>query len=139
MRGRFITIEGIDGAGGETQSKALVAYLKKKGIKAVRLSYPDSSGLIGKLIYTWLSSSYELKPNILFLLYASDMLKDAEKIKRYVKSGYWVIADRWFGSTLAYQGTEIGLNRALQFARIFDIPKPDVNILLRISPEESMR
>ncbi|RLJ07006.1 MAG: dTMP kinase [Candidatus Aenigmatarchaeota archaeon] len=137
---KFVAIEGIDGAGGETQSKRLVAYLRKRGFRAKRIVYPDEKRPVGRFIHEWLHSKTRLEPVLLFLLYAGDMLKDAERIRKWLKEGYWIIADRWFCSTLAYQGVQgISLNQALEFARVFRMPKPDINLLLRISPEESIR
>ncbi len=138
--GRIVVIDGIDGAGGETQSKLLLKFLKDKGIPAVKLTYPDYSGPIGRLLHEYLHKKFELSPEMQFLLYSADYVKDQEKIKKLLKEGKTVICDRYFTSTLAYQGLRgFPLEKALKFARMFGIRKPDIVIFLRISPETSIK
>ena len=51
-----------------------------------------------------------------------------------------MIADRYFTSVLAYQGLRgFSIENALKFAEIFRLPKPDIILFLRISPETSIR
>jgi dTMP kinase len=139
-QGKFIVIEGIDGAGGETQSKILVRFLKKRKIGVEKLTYPDYSGPIGKLIHQFLHKKYEFLPEIQFLLYFLDFLKDKEKIKEYLKQGKIIISDRYFTSTLAYQCQKgVLLKDALKIAQIFDLPKPDLIIYLKISSKTSIK
>jgi dTMP kinase len=138
--GKFIVLEGIDGAGGETQSKLLFNYLKKQKKPVEKLSYPDYQGAIGKLIYQFLYKKYNFSPEVQFLLYSADFLKDKEKIKTWLKRGKFVIADRYFTSTLAYQCLKgFPLEGALKFAEIFSLPKPNLIIYLKISPETSIK
>jgi thymidylate kinase len=54
MPGKFIVIEGIDGAGGETQSKLLFEYLSSRKIPCERMLYPDYGNSIGKFIHDYL-------------------------------------------------------------------------------------
>jgi dTMP kinase len=140
MKGKLIVFEGIDGAGTETQSKLLLAHLKKKGVPAVRIFYPDYNGELGRLIRQFLHRKRELSAEMQFVMYAGDMVKDREKIRAWLGEGKMVIADRYFSSTIVYQGLRgFGLKKALRFAEDFGIPKPDVVILLQISPRESAR
>lgn len=138
--GKFIVIEGIDGAGSETQSDLLVKFFKDRKIRVEKLTYPDYSGPIGKLIHQFLHKKYEFLPETQFLLYFLDFLKDKEKIKKWRKQGKIVIADRYFTSTLAYQCQKgISLKDALKIARIFDLPKPDLIIYLKILPKTASK
>lgn len=139
-KGALWVIEGIDGAGGETQSKLLLEFLKKRGTPAARLTYPDYSGPIGRLLHEYLHGKFELSPEMQFLLYAADYLKDQEKIRNLLDDGKTVICDRYFTSALAYQGLRgFPLEKALKFAGMFGIRKPDIAIFLRASPETSLR
>jgi dTMP kinase len=138
--GKFIVIEGIDGAGGETQTKLLFNYLKKKRKPVEKLSYPDYQGPIGKLIHQFLHRKYDFSPEVQFLLYSTDFLKDKEKIKMWLERGKFIIADRYFTTTLAYQGLKgFQLKEALKFAEIFALPKPNLIVYLKISPETSIK
>lgn len=139
-KGTLAVIEGIDGAGGETQSNLLLNFLKGKGIPAVKLTYPDYSGPIGRLIHEYLHKKFEFSTEIQFLLYSSDYVKDQEKIKKLLEEGKTVICDRYFTSALAYQGLRgFPLEKALKFAEMFGIRKPDIIIFLRVSPETSVK
>ncbi|MBI4176433.1 MAG: dTMP kinase [Candidatus Aenigmarchaeota archaeon] len=137
MDGKLIVIEGIDGAGKETQSRLLYNHLKARKAPVALFTYPDYKNDIGKLIHGYLHSKNDLSPEMQFLLYAADMVKDREKISGLLRSGTIVIADRYFTSTMAYQGLPI--ESSLKFAEIFSLPKPDMIIYLKISPDTSVR
>jgi dTMP kinase len=138
--GKFIVFEGIDGAGGETQSKLLFNYLKKRKKPVEKLSYPDYRGPIGKLIHQFLHKKYNFPPQVQFLLYFTDFLKDKEKIEKWRKENKIIISDRYFTSTLAYQGQKVfSIEKDLKISKIFDLPKPDLIIYLKISPKTSIQ
>ena len=65
MKGKLVVFEGIDGAGTETQSKLLLSHLKKDGVPAERIFYPDYDGELGKLIQQFLHKKRELSPRCL--------------------------------------------------------------------------
>jgi len=141
MKGKIIVFEGIDGAGTEVQSKLLLKFLKERATPAVRLSYPDYETPIGKIIYGFLHKKYDFDVPTQFLLHLADWVKDKNKIKRLVAEGNVVICDRYFTSTLAYQCMANGfpLEDALKIAKMFHLPKPDIVIYLKISPETSIK
>jgi len=137
--GRLLAIEGIDGAGGETQSNLLMKFLKERGIPAVKLTYPDYSGPIGRLLHEYLHKEFELSTELQFLLYSADYVKDQEKIPRLLEEGNTVICDRYFTSAIAYQGLRgFPLEKALKFAEMFGIRKPDLAIFLDVTPGTSL-
>jgi dTMP kinase len=139
-KGKFIVFEGIDGAGGETQSKLLFNYFKKQKKPVKKLSYPDYRGPIGKLIHQFLHKKYNFSPEVQFLLYFTDFLKDKEKIEKWKRENKIIISDRYFTSTLAYQGQKgFSIEKALKIFKIFDLPKPDLIIYLKISAETSIQ
>jgi len=138
--GKFIVVEGIDGAGGETQSSLLYNFFKKEKIPAEKLTYPDSKRPIGRLIHEFLHEKYEFSPESQFLLYLADFLKDKEKILRWLKRGKIVISDRYFTSTLAYQCQGAFLReKALKIAKLLELPRPDLVIYLKVSPQTSIK
>lgn len=137
---RFIAFDGIDGAGKETQSKLLFEYLKKKGVPAERLAYPDCSKPLGRMIHEFLHKKFELPADSQLLLYTADMLKDRESIERWIGEGRIVVADRYFTSSLAYQVLNgVPEEKVLELARVLNLPKPDVTVYLRISPETALK
>jgi dTMP kinase len=140
MQGKLIVIEGIDGAGGETQSKRLLDYFRSRKIPAERIHYPEYGNPVGDFIHDYLHRKHELPVDMQFLLFATDMVKDRGKVTEWLKQGKTVIADRYFTSVLAYQGLGgFPVENALKFAEIFRLPKPDVILFLRISPETSIK
>ncbi|MEM5812958.1 MAG: dTMP kinase [Candidatus Aenigmatarchaeota archaeon] len=135
-KGKIIAIEGCDGAGGETQ----INLLKERFPNALFLRYPDYNNEIGKMIHRFLHENIELSVDIQFLLFAGDMVKDRNAIKKAIEEGRDVFIDRYFLSTIVYQGLQgFSLENALKFAEIFELPKPDLVIFLKISPETSLK
>lgn len=139
-RSKLIVIEGIDGAGIETQGKLLFDYFKKQKIAVERLYYPSYSQPIGKLIHQYLHKKYDFPVDVQFLLYLADFIKDKDKIQKWLKEGKIVLCDRYFTSTLAYQILQgFSLEKALKVAKIFGLPKPDLAVYLKVSVKTSIK
>ncbi|MBW1839301.1 MAG: hypothetical protein JRI49_05135, partial [Deltaproteobacteria bacterium] len=140
MPGKIVVLDGIDGAGTEVQSKRLLQHLRSKGIPCERIRYPNYDNPTGRLIHEYLHSNDTMSSEVQLVLFGSDMLLDKEKINSMVKNGKIVILDRYFTSTLAYQTLD-GLKEktCLKFAEMFNLPKPDYVLYLRITPETSMK
>lgn len=140
MQGKFIVFEGIDGSGAETQSKLLFERLKKASHKVRLVSYPDYSGPIGKLINDYLHQKHEMSNEALFMLFTADFVKDAKGLKEFISNGGTVIANRYFTSTLAYQSAGgMAATSMLRVAEALGLPKPDMAVYLKISPETSAK
>lgn len=140
MRGRLIVIEGIDGAGKETQSKKLLEYLRGRKIPCELVSYPDYGNPIGDFIHDYLKGKHELPADVQFLFYGLDMVKDRDRILEWLRQGKAVIADRYITSAMAYQVLRgFPLESALRFVEIFSLPKPDFIFYLKTPPETSMK
>jgi deoxyribose-phosphate aldolase len=138
-KGKIIVFEGIDGAGCETQTDRIYEILKKNKIPVMKLSYPDYSHPIGELIHQFLHKKIDFPLGIEFLLYFADFVKDIEKINNFVQKGGILLLNRYFSSTLAYQGAKgFNLRDAMEVAKIFKLAKPDLIFYLEISPETSI-
>lgn len=109
MTGRFITLEGGEGTGKSTQVKALVAALRKRGLKVLQTREPGGSEgaeVIRKLLLHdahWTTEAEAL----LFAAARADHV--ARTIKPALEMGEWVVSDRFLDSSLAYQGAAGGL------------------------------
>lgn len=100
--GKFIVIEGIDGAGKSTQAAIIEGHFRAIGI-AIYLTSEPSQFLIGGLIRSRLLGEWQSTPECLQLLYAADRAEHLEKeILLRLKKGTNVICDRYFLSSLAY-------------------------------------
>lgn len=131
----FVVIEGIDGAGCETQAKNLYQKLRQAKIKTSFFKYPNYEKNVGRFISDFLYKNKDLTPSLQFLLYSLQFLFDSPKIKQKRKTEV-VVADRYFTSTLCYQVLEgFPLKKALIFADDFRIEKPDLVFYLKVKPQ----
>ena len=113
MTGRFITLEGGEGAGKSTQAKRLAAALHSRGIECIVTREPGGSPgaeEIRKLLVEGAPGRWDAVTETL-LLFAARADHIARKIKPALADGKWVISDRFTDSTYAYQGAGRGLDR----------------------------
>jgi dTMP kinase len=138
--GRFLVIEGIDGAGTTTQARLLGERLRAAG-RRVHVTAEPSGGPVGGLIRQVLSGRLRGKapdgpfdPDALALLFAADRLDHARtEVLPALADGIDVISDRYTLSSLAYQALTTGDPRWVG-AINSRAPSPDVTILLRVVP-----
>ncbi len=110
MAGQLIAVEGIDGAGTTTQSRALFEWLTARGRDCVLTAEP-STGPVGRLLRGALRSEPILDEAAMALLFAADRLDHlTREIKPALDDDLTVITDRYLFSSLAYQS--IGNNPA---------------------------
>lgn len=140
MAGRFISLEGGEGAGKSTQLKALAEKLRARGLEVVETREPGGSPgaeAIRKLLLEggddrWAPESEAL----LFAAARADHV--ARTIRPALERGAWVISDRFLDSSLAYQGGAAGVG--METVRLLhDMGShgflPDRTLLLELSPE----
>jgi len=135
----FIVIEGIDGAGCETQGKNLIKMLSESGKKASLIKYPDYERNVGKIIREFLYNNKGLTAEQQFLLYTMQFVMDKKMIAEKRKNEI-LIADRYFSTTLCYQTLEgIDMKMALDFAKNFEIEIPDAIFYLNVDPDIAIK
>jgi dTMP kinase len=136
----FITFEGIEGCGKTTQIKRLAKRLNDHRIQFVSTLEPGGTR-IGQEIRRMLldSSNSHLNPLAELILYAADRAQHVEEVIRpALDQGKWVICDRFFDATAAYQGAGRGLDMDLIMTLNNKITKgirPDITLLLDCPPE----
>tara|TARA_R110002096_G_scaffold292224_1_gene486558 strand:- start:119213 stop:119824 length:612 start_codon:yes stop_codon:yes gene_type:complete len=103
----FLVIEGIDGAGTTTQTERLAVALGERGIATHRTREP-TDGPIGKLLRQILAGEHApTDATTLGLLFAADRADHLQReITPALERGEVVISDRYYHSSLAYQGSE---------------------------------
>ena len=111
MRGKFITFEGIDGAGKSSHVEWLAELLRQKGLVAHVTREPGGTELGEKLRELLLHSSMHLETETL-LMFAARREHLAKLIEPALARGEWVVCDRFSDATYAYQGGGRGLDRA---------------------------
>ena len=110
-RGRFISLEGGEGAGKSTQVKALAAALRERGLKVVETREPGGSEGAEKIRELLLAGPEERwGARAEALLFAAARADHLDKtIAPALEAGRWVLSDRFIDSSLAYQGGAGGL------------------------------
>ena len=137
LRGRLITFEGGEGTGKSTHTALLADRLKSLGIAVVRTREPGGSPGAEAIRHVLLSGAAKpLGPEteaILFAAARDDHVRTT--IEPALRSGAWVISDRFIDSTRVYQGSlgqvDIKFIRALERATIGDIA-PDLTVVLDV-------
>lgn len=143
-KGRFIVIEGLEGAGKTTAISTLKALLVKKGIHPVLTREPGGTK-IGEILRNLVKTSQNQEPiadlTELLLVYASRVQLIKTVIEPALARGDWVIADRFEASTYAYQGGGRGIDTSI----IQSLSKiclngfhPDLLLYLDISPKSGL-
>jgi len=135
---RLIVIEGLDGAGTTTQVRRLVEHLNSRGQRAHATREP-SDGPVGKLIREMLTGGHAITGQAISqstfgLLFAADRLDHLQReVEPKLLAGTWVVSDRWYHSSLAYQGT--GADRDWITMLNARARRPDITVFLRVRPE----
>ena len=130
--GKFIVIEGIDGAGTTTQAKLLSEWIASIGRKCLLTSEP-SQGPVGVLLRQILSSSVRTPDNdVIALLFAADRIDHLDnEVLPALKAGSDVVSDRYYHSSFTYQSLQGDLEwirelnsraRAPDVTYILDLP-----------------
>lgn len=139
----FITFEGIDGVGKSTQLDLLERYLASKGHEVVRTLEPGGTELGQEIRHLLLHRKGDVAPRSEALLYAADRAHHvATKIRPALEAGKVVLSDRYFDSSVAYQGAA----RELNVDEVRDISIwavggliPDLTILLDLPADVAMQ
>lgn len=109
----FITFEGIDGAGKSTLIEGVKLELEKRGIIFIQTREPGATQTGKAIRELLLHTKTDIRNTTELLLYAADRAQHVEEvIKPALENEQWVLCDRYFDSTTAYQGygRELDLN-----------------------------
>ncbi len=113
VRGKFITLEGGEGAGKSTQQRRLAGWLRDSGLEVVETREPGGSpGAedIRRLLVTGTAGRWDPMTELL-LIFAARRDHVVRTIEPALARGAWVVCDRFVDSTMAYQGYAQGLGR----------------------------
>lgn len=108
MRGKFITLEGIDGAGKSTHHAWLIDFLKRQGKEVIATREPGGTPLGEKLRALLLSEPMHIETEAL-LMFAARREHLDKLIQPALAAGKWVVSDRFADASYAYQGGGRGL------------------------------
>ena len=137
-RGQLIAFEGLDGCGKSTQIERLAASLRAAG-RDVVLTREPTDGEFGRRIRATARSGEKISPDEELRWFVEDRRAHvAEVIRPALDAGKTVLSDRYYLSTVAYQGA-----RGCDAARILEeneaeFPVPDLVVLLEIEPSAGL-
>ena len=139
-RGRFIVIEGIDGSGKSTQISLLAKKLTEDGRKVYTTAEPTIS-LTGGMLRDALRGVTQHTTCEIAAMFLLDRIahnvNPVNGIEKFLASGVDVICDRYYYSSLAYQGSETDFDWVLDMnINCPEIRKPDLCIFLDLDPEQ---
>lgn len=146
MKGKIITIEGLDGSGKSTQIGLLTSKLTLMDIKFKFIHFPTLNiGVYGELIAEYLRGEFgsvsEVHPKLVALLFAENRNSYKNQILDWLNEGYLIILDRYVYSNIAFQCGKVGsLTERTSLKewivnfeyKINCIPKPNLSLFLNV-------
>lgn len=151
-QGLFILLEGTDGSGKTTQTKLLVDRLTEEGYAVEQISFPQygkpSAAMVESYLRGDFGSAEDVGPYRASVFFAVDRYAASAQIRQWLSAGKTVIANRYVASNMAHQGGQIAdMEKRAAYLEweyhleytVFEIPKPDINIILHMPAEESKR
>ena len=153
MKGKLIVIEGVDGSGKQTQSEKLYRTLLNKGLKVMKVDFPDYQSESSSLVKMYLRGDFgknpeDVSPYVASSFFAADRFASfTTKWKNFYESGGVVIADRYTTANMVHQASKIDdieerdafLSWLYQLEfEMYKIPVPDLVFFLDVPPEVTM-
>lgn len=134
MRGKFITLEGLEGVGKTTNRAFVETLLKEYDIKFVGTREPGGTELGETLRNLVLHAAGQMRNETELLLMTASRVEHVGKvIEPALSEGQWVLCDRFLDASIAYQGAgrELGVERVAELHRMMDVTlEPDLTLLL---------
>jgi len=151
--GRLVAIEGIDGSGKRTQMDLLhgVIAAGEGGQSVYSTAFPQYDSWFGKMVGQFLNGDFgpldTVDPHFTALLYAGDRFEFKPRLESALQAGKIVLVDRYIGSNLAHQTARVAPEKRAEFRRwierleygIYDLPREDLILYLRVPPHEAQR
>ena len=141
METKFITLEGIEGSGKTSSIKTITNLLDNKGISYVVTREPGGSSIGSELRSILLNPQTNISSEVELMLMLADRKDHVEQvILPNLKTGNWVISDRFMDSSFAYQGGGRKLDTKMidSFSRNLNLPIPNLTLLFDVPVEISL-
>lgn len=111
-RGKFLTLEGVDGAGKSTHVQFIADFIAAKGHHTIMTREPGGTDLAERLREAVLSQRMDVNVETL-MIFAGRADHVMKVIRPALDAGTWVICDRFYDATIAYQGAGNGASKEL--------------------------
>ena len=142
MRGKFITLEGIEGSGKSTSLDTISKSLENLNIEFIVTKEPGGGPLGKDLRKMLLDKKTSISSEVELLLMMADRKNHIENIvEPSLEKGIWVISDRYLDSSYAYQGggRQINVSKIDLLTELLKFPIPDLTLLFDLSPEIALQ
>ena len=142
MRGKFITLEGIEGSGKSTSLDTIRKNLETLNIEFILTKEPGGGPLGKDLRKMLLDKKTSISSEVELLLMMADRKNHIDNIvEPSLEKGIWVISDRYLDSSYAYQGggRQIDVSKIDLLTELLKLPIPDLTLLFDLSPEIALQ
>ncbi len=136
-RGLFVVFEGIDGSGKSSAAKRIFEVLANEMPGRVMLTAEPTETWLGDCVRR--ANKEELSGSAEALLFVADRSEHSLRIAQWLREGKIVLCDRYFASTVAYQGAALkesmGAKNAIEWLKAINEPiivQPDLTLLFSI-------
>jgi dTMP kinase len=140
VRGKFITLEGMDGAGKSTHIPDIIKLLECKGVEVISTREPGGT-VLGEQLRTLLLNEPMHPETETLLMFAARREHIAQVIEPALSRGAWVLSDRFTDATYAYQsgGRGVLANKVIELeAWVQGSLQPDLTLLFDVPVEVSV-
>jgi dTMP kinase len=140
VRGKFITLEGMDGAGKSTHIPDIIKLLEGKGVEVISTREPGGT-VLGEQLRTLLLNEPMHPETETLLMFAARREHIAQIIEPALSRGAWVLSDRFTDATYAYQsgGRGVLANKVIKLeAWVQGGLQPDLTLLFDVPVEVSV-
>ncbi len=142
IRGKFITLEGLEGVGKTTNRTFVEALLNEHNIEFVGTREPGGTELGESLRNLVLHAAGQMQNETELLLMAASRVEHVgQVIEPALASGRWVLCDRFLDASIAYQGAgrQLGVSRVAELHKMMGVTiKPDLTLLLDMPVEAGL-
>lgn len=141
-RGKFITLEGLEGVGKTSNRKLIECQLSDASIDFIGTREPGGTPVGEQLRELVLHSQGTMRAETELLIMAAARLEHvAQLMEPALANGQWVLCDRYLDASVAYQGAgrQLGIDRVVQLHALMGLSlQPDLTILLDMPVEEGL-
>ena len=138
MKGKFITLEGIEGSGKSTSLETIKNFLTDLDIEFILTKEPGGGPLGKDLREMLLNKESKISSEVELLLMMADRKNHIDElVLPNLQNGLWVISDRYLDSTYAYQGggRQLNISKIDFLTNLLNLPKPDLTLLFDLPPK----